>query len=464
VRGLLPGLALTLLATPALALEGFVGKVLGVKSGDAVLVQSVHGESMVRLHGIEWTRTNLLLQTRTRDYLRRRLGTGEVKVAIRGKEAEGYRLLYADLFLVEKGRVQPEPLSVELTRKGLARWASQYAAARNDIREAETGAKTAGRGLWSDPTGANVPLPQPRSGITGSGTATPKPAPTAKPTAAPTPKPTVAPTPSPTPKPTASPMPSPTPPPTARPTAAPTPQPTATPVPSPPPGSAGRSGNALLHAVPTVGWPLGGILLLLSGWLALPVLQLRRVKRVPISALRPGLVRLKGIAMPREAPLSTPTGSISALLYREEAWRFVEGKWSQVRDESEAVPFIIDDGTGQVPIEAKISDFQTSAPVTRFYNEVHVPQWPTPPYESDERAQILYLAPQTQVTVLASAIPDGSGGLRLIRPTIAQGNVKKASNSRARLAAGTFLLAFAVFAGVVLALSFIAIEGLPPKR
>jgi len=173
---------------------------------------------------------------------------------------------------------------------------------------------------------------------------------------------------------------------------------------------------------------------------------------------------VKGVAVHLETPLTTPTGGAPALMYREESWRYIDEKWSQVRDESEAIPFLIDDSTGQVRVDAKISDFQTSAPITRFYNGVHVPQWPTPPYENDERAQVLYLAPQTHITVLASAIPDGSGGVRLIRPTIAQGNVKKASNMRARLAAGTFLLALTIFATAIIALSFIAIEGLPPAK
>ncbi len=485
---------LLLLALPAHALDGFVGRVLGVRSGDAVVVTSERGDSVVRLHGIEWTKTNLLLQTRTRDYLRRRLGTGKVKVAIRS-EGPG-KLLYADLFLIdERGRVQPEPVSVELTRKGLARWSSQFAVGRNDIRSAESEARIARRGLWSDQTGANVALPSPR---TSKPLPTPKPrptpAPTSKPTPRPTPAPTATPAPTPSPRPTAKPTPAPTstpaptPKPTAAPTAKPTVAPTAKPARTPAPtvkpsphispntqrlGTRGRGasgaatptpGNPVLRAITTIGWPLGGVLVGLSGWLALPVLQLRSRRRTPISALKPGLVQLKGIAKLAEAPLATPTGGIPALLYREEAWRYIDGKWNPIRNDADAVPFLLDDGTGTVRIEAKIGDFQTASPITRFYNGVHVAQWPTPPYESDERAQVVYLAPETQVLVQASAIPDGSGGFTLLRPTVVQGNVKKASNLRARLAAGTFLLALAVFAGAILALSFLAVEGLPPKR
>jgi hypothetical protein len=222
-------------------------------------------------------------------------------------------------------------------------------------------------------------------------------------------------------------------------------------------------GNPALRAAVSIGWPLGGILLAISGWLALPVLQLRRTTRVAVSALRPGLVRLKGVATPLETPLATPTGGIPALLYHEEAWRYSDGKWNLVRNESESVQFLLDDGTGKVPVHAHIGMFQTSTAPTRFYNGVHVTQWPTPPYEGDERAQIVYLAPETHVTVLARAVRDGAEGFQLTGRTIAQGNVKKASNTSARLAAGTFLLGLAILAGAVLALSYLAVEGLPTK-
>lgn len=442
MKTLLSALALLLSVTPALALDGFVGKVLGVRSGDAIIVHSERGESTIRLHGVEWANADPKLPLHARDYLRRRLGTGAVKIAIRGIAPD--KSLFADVFLVESERILPEPLSVELARKGLARWSNGFAAGRNDIRAAESNAKAAKLGLWSDPTGMNIPLPPPRA----AATPTPITTPTVAPTPQATPAATAAPTAAPSPKP-AQPTPSVGPTPTGNPTFEPHP------IPKP-------TGSLVLRAITTIGWPLGGILLALSGWMALPVLQLRRVKRVPISGIKPGLVSVKGMVVPLETPLTTPTGGAPALMYREEVWRYIDSKWSQVRDESEAIPFFIDDGTGQIRVEAKISDFQTSAAATRFYNEVHVPQWPTPPYENDERAQVLYLAPQTQVTVLASAVHNGSGGLRLIRPTIAQGNVKKASNLRARLAAGTFLLALVVFAAAIIALSFIAVEGLPP--
>ena len=217
-----------------------------------------------------------------------------------------------------------------------------------------------------------------------------------------------------------------------------------------------------LVAVNAIGWPLGVVLLGVSAYLGVPVLRLRRAPRVAIANLRKGLVRLTGYAIPEDAPLATPTGAIPALIFREEAWRFLDGKWNPVRKEGEAIPFTLDDGTAQLAVDVRAGAFQSAA-LTRFYNGVHVAQWPMPPYDGDERAQVRYLAPETQVTVVAHCLADGKGGFALENPTVIQGDLQKTSHLRWRVAEWAFLLALGAFAAAICALSAIAISGLPTK-
>lgn len=487
-------LALLLLGGGARAQEAFVAPVSGVRSSDAILVTRDGREITVRLHGIEWAKTNLLLQTRTRDYLRRRLGTGRVKVVVRGTPSR--ELVYGDVYLVAAGgKTWEKPVNVELTKVGLARWSEQYAGGRNDIRDAEKTAKATKSGLWSDPTGANVALPAPREKIAA---ATPKPTPSPRPTASPTPRPSASPTARPTPTPaltatprptptvaptaapkavaTASPSPTPTakPTPTSAPTATPkpTPAPTPTPVPTPTPRPQLEANvpvalpkgkpEPLLAAVNALGWPLGVVLLGVAASLGLPVLRLRRAPRAAIADLHRGTVRLTGYVRPDGATLTTPTGGIPALIYRERAWRFLDGKWNPIRNEAEATPFVLDDGTGTFVVDTGASEFQSTAQ-NRFYNGIHVAQWPTPPYSGDERAQVHYLAPETQVTVIARCTADGKEGFTLSSPTVIQGDVRKTSELRWRVAVWAFLLAFGAFAAAICAFSAILVSGLPPK-
>ena len=82
-------------------------------------------------------------------------------------------------------------------------------------------------------------------------------------------------------------------------------------------------------------------------------------------------------------------------------------------------------------------------------------QWPTPPYSGDERAQIRYLAPDTQVTVVARCVANGKGEFLLKNPTVIQGDVNKTSHLRWRVAEWAFLLALGAFLAAVCALSFI---------
>ena len=440
------------IALHALALHGgaapaqtsFTAPVSGVRSSDAIIVTRDHRELVVRLHGLEWVKSNLLLQTRTRDYLRRRLGMGGVKIVVRGTPSP--ELVYGDVFLATAGgKVWPTSLNVELARAGLARWAERYAPDRADVRAAEAEARNAKRGLWSDPTGASVALPPPR----GKSEAAATPAPTVKPgpTATPVPiKPTPVPTPSP--KPTASPAPTPTPKPLLE-------------VNLPGKLPRGRP-DPFLSAVGAVGWPLGIVLLGVAASLGAPVLRLRRAPRAVVAELREGYIRLYGYALPAGAPLATAGGAVSALIFREEVWRFLDGKWNAVRRESDAAPFLLDDGTAQMTIEPSAANFHSAAP-TRFYNGMHVTRWPTPPYAGDERTQIYYLAPDTQVTVVARSVADGRGGYALKNPVVIQGDVNKTGHLRWRVAEWAFLLALGAFAAAACALSAIAVSGLPPK-
>ena len=489
------------------AQEAFTASVSGVRSSDAILVTHAGKEKIVRLHGIEWAKTNLLLQTRTRDYLRRRLGMGNVRVVVRGTPSKD--LIYGDVFLATPtGSVEQTPLNVELAKVGLARWSEQYARSRNDVRDAEKIAKAGKLGLWSDPTGANVALPPPRAKSaappkpTPAPTPTPRPKPTAtpRPTPSPTAKPTPSPAPTPTAKPTASPAPtaapkaaSPSPAPTASPaptpkptptpgptaTPKPTPKPTASPVPTPTPIPTPTPRPLLevnqpaplpigkpepfLVAINLVGWPLGAILLGVAAFLGFPVIRLRQAKRVAAAELHPGLVRLTGAALPVSSPLATPTGQIPALIYREQMSRFLDGKWNPVRKEGESISFTLDDGTARLTVDARASEFQSLA-LHRFYNGIHVTQWPSPAHAGDERAQIYYLAPETQVTVIGRCVADGKGGFTLQNPTVIQGDVQKVSHPRWRLSEWTFLLALGIFAAAICAFSAIVVSGLPPKE
>ncbi len=132
----------------------FTGHVVAVTAGDTMDVRVGDDWTVtVRLHGVECpTAPRALRETATR-YTSRLLLDTDVRVEVRGTASRS--VVYGEVFPGTGG----ESVNFILARDGLATWASQYAAGRADLEDAEAYARTAQRGLWGANDGTNVSLP-----------------------------------------------------------------------------------------------------------------------------------------------------------------------------------------------------------------------------------------------------------------------------------------------------------------
>ncbi|MBC8135060.1 MAG: hypothetical protein H8F28_04130 [Fibrella sp.] len=132
----------------------FTGHVVAVTAGDTMDVRVGDDWTVtVRLHGVECpTGPRVLRETVTR-YTSRLVLDTRVRVEVRGTASRS--VVYGEVFPATGG----ESLNFMLARAGLATWASEYAAQRTDLEDAQAYARTAQRGLWGATDGSNITLP-----------------------------------------------------------------------------------------------------------------------------------------------------------------------------------------------------------------------------------------------------------------------------------------------------------------
>lgn len=137
-------IALGLFATSAVARETvLVGRVVGVHDGDTITVLTDGNKSVkVRLDGIDAPESKQAFGARAKETLSDLVFGKTVAVRVRTTDRYGRTI----------GRVQVGGLdvNVEMVRMGFAWWYRAYAKRDTVLEAAESEARRAGRGLWTD--------------------------------------------------------------------------------------------------------------------------------------------------------------------------------------------------------------------------------------------------------------------------------------------------------------------------
>jgi endonuclease YncB( thermonuclease family) len=161
---------------PAAALrESFSGQVVGVTDGDTLKVLKNGREVVIRLYGVDAPETGQAFGTAARQFLSKKVFGHAVTVRVREKDRYGRSV---GTVATDDG----QDLSESLARNGYAWWYSRFAPMAKNLADAETSARAARVGLWSDPN----PTPpwsfrHPASLATASARTRPKPTPLSSP-------------------------------------------------------------------------------------------------------------------------------------------------------------------------------------------------------------------------------------------------------------------------------------------
>jgi endonuclease YncB( thermonuclease family) len=391
------------LALPARAQDRITGRVVGIPRGDALSVRVDGWTLTVRMHGIACPTAPPELVERTRTYLNRRIAERPVHVTVRGTASSS--VIYGDVL----AQGAPEPLNLELARVGLAHWAQQYAPNRADIAAAVEDARMAGRGIWTDPTGATVALPQ---------------------TVSPIPK-----------TPTATPMPKASP---AR----------ASPVPSAPSAPAPRRVRtlALVDLVLPGGGLLAVLLLFGAARLSQPAARVRALRPTLLTELdAAGWVKVRGVARLADDCLVSVTGRVHALFLQERTERYApHGRaghrtyaWTAIRSDTEIVPFVLEDGPERVQVTPRTGACFPMRQL-RYYNDFPVERWHDRPYDDDTRTVVRFIPPDAPVTVVGRYLPDER---TIDEALVIEGEESRVGRERARGAVLLVLASIGALAG-----------------
>ncbi|TAJ99900.1 MAG: hypothetical protein EPO39_16300 [Candidatus Manganitrophaceae bacterium] len=131
-----------IIPTVALA-ESFSGKVVKVSDGDTISVMHRGRAQKIRLHGIDTPEKRQAFGNRAKKFTSD-LVFGRI-VTVRVVDMDRYGRIVGEVILPD-GR----SLNQELVRAGLAWWYRKYSRDKS-LRELEEEARTARRGLWTDP-------------------------------------------------------------------------------------------------------------------------------------------------------------------------------------------------------------------------------------------------------------------------------------------------------------------------
>lgn len=141
-------LVVVILQPVLVSAEQFTGKVVGISDGDTLSVLREGKAVKVRLHGVDTPEKAQAFGTQARKVTSDLAFQQTVTVAIRNTDR--YGRLVGEVLLPD-GR----SLNQELVKAGMAWWYRQYAPHDTTLAQLEAEARTAKRGLWSDP----VPVP-----------------------------------------------------------------------------------------------------------------------------------------------------------------------------------------------------------------------------------------------------------------------------------------------------------------
>ena len=146
-----------LLAFTASAFE-FTGKVVGVADGDTITVLAEgNKQHKVRLQHIDCPESRQPFGSKAKQFLSQKV-FGK-NVTVKWDEMDRYKRILGDVYLGE------EWVNLELVKAGLA-WHYKFYSKDKTMAAAETKAKTAKRGIWSQPN-------QTPRGISGAARALP---------------------------------------------------------------------------------------------------------------------------------------------------------------------------------------------------------------------------------------------------------------------------------------------------
>lgn len=383
-----------LLVLPVQAQDAFKGRVTDVERGDQLTVQLDSWKLRVRLHGIESARRGELAEL-ARTWTQARVANQKVQVGVRGTAAKG--IVYGDVSYLPGAH----NIAVELAEQGLATWAQAYAPGRRDLAAAQERARTARAGLWGTEASEVIRLRRliatfrARSRAPSSAAKpTPVPAASAKPSAS-KPAPPLAPTPK-----------------KSRP--------------------------------PLALWPLVVGVLAAAGLLGGAERASRDARRL---RQRPSLltdhreatakVKLRGIARGQAAPIVSIAGRIPGLFVHEVTQVFRDGAWRTTYDETDSVPFVLDDGSGQVLITGAKAKYLPIR-VARFYNDIPVEKWHANSYGGDIRTEVFFIPTDVTVVVYGELSEDRTQPLLII-----EGDERRLTHQPVRWALGLIVAAVA---------------------
>nr|WP_246385946.1 thermonuclease family protein [Armatimonas rosea] len=375
-------LLIFLLALPSTAQNAFKGKVVDIEKGDQLTVQLDSWKLKVRLHGIEAAKTGELARV-AQEWTRARVANQQVQVGVRGTAAKG--IVYGDVSYLPG----EHNIAIELAEQGLATWTERYAPSRKDLMAAQARAQAAHAGIWGNESVEVIRL---RRTLQAAPKATPTPQPqrTAKLVAAPK--------------------------------STPTPQPTGT-VPSKP--------NTRLSP-----WPLLlGILcaVALLGTAERVSRDARRLRQRPTLLTdqhdnTAGFMKLRGIAHTDQPLLVSIAGRIPGLYIHEITQVYHNGSWRTTYDETDKLPFTLDDGSGQVTISEGLLRFMPIR-VARFYNDFPVEKWHPNSYGGDIRTEVFFIPADVTVVVFGDLAPSRTQPLMVI-----EGDERRLTHQPVRLA------------------------------
>ncbi|WP_395089902.1 thermonuclease family protein [Armatimonas sp.] len=352
-----------------------------IERGDQLSVQLDSWVLKVRLHGIECPHEGNLAAV-AKEWTQGRILGQPVQVGVRGTAAKG--IVYGDVSYLPGAH----NIAIELTEQGLATWSARYAPTRRDLAAAQARAQAAHAGVWGNNEAETVRLRQ-QIKQWQKDRATPAPITS--------PAPIISPAPTASPAPRASPTP-------AAPTklsGTPSPAPVAkkTPVKSP-------------SLWPMVLGILGAAgLLTLAERVSRDARRLRQRPTVLADAQlrvdaqgRTGPLKFRGLAHAAEEQVASIAGHIPGLYVHEITQIFREGTWRTTYNETDACPFILDDGSGEVRVSVAECLYKPIR-IARFYNDIPVERWHAHSYGGDIRTEVFFI-PSDVTLVLYGELGD----------------------------------------------------------
>ena len=379
-------ISLCFLPWQAGAQDAFRGTVTEVERGDQLSVKLDSWTLRVRLHGIVCP-TEGVLKTVAREWTQKRVQARVVQVGVRGTAAQG--IVYGDL------TYQPDEhnVAIELAEQGLATWAQQYAPRRRDMELAEQRARQAKAGIWGNPDTeairlrrliASMERPAATRVAPASGKkvkpAPPKPAPPRNPS-----------------------------------------EPRELPE-----LSKGRSRSV---------WPLAIGIFAAAACLAAAERVSRDARRL---RHRPTLIpevigqliplKVRGTARAQGEQAVSIAGRIPGIYLHEVTQVFRDGAWRTTYNETDTIPFVLDDGMGQLAVPLERVRYKPIR-VARFYNDIPVEKWHARSYGGDIRTEVFFIPGDVTLTLYGVFEPNHPSPLLVI-----EGDERRLTYNPVRLA------------------------------